>query len=122
MSVRLEIADHIARVTIDRPEVLNALDSDAEAVLAEFWRRLEADREIRAVVLTGSGERAFCVGADMKNVGKSGLEYWAAARPDGFGGIALRTTLDIPVIARVNGHALGGGFEMVLGCDIVIAA
>ena len=122
MSVRLEIADHVARVTIDRPEVLNALDSDAEVVLAEFWRRLEADREIRAVVLTGSGERAFCVGADMKNVGKSGLEYWAAARPDGFGGIALRTTLDIPVIARVNGHALGGGFEMVLGCDIVIAA
>jgi crotonobetainyl-CoA hydratase len=122
MSVRLEIADHVARVTIDRPEVLNALDSDAEAVLAEFWRRLEADREIRAVVLTGAGERAFCVGADMKNVGKSGLEYWAAARPDGFGGIALRTTLDIPVIARVNGHALGGGFEMVLGCDIVIAA
>ena len=122
MSVRLEIADHVARVTIDRPEVLNALDSDAEAVLAEFWRRLESDREIRAVVLTGSGERAFCVGADMKNVGKSGLEYWAAARPDGFGGIALRTTLDIPVIARVNGHALGGGFEMVLGCDIVIAA
>ena len=122
MSVRLEIADHVARVTIDRPEVLNALDSDAEAALAQFWRRLEADREIRAVVLTGSGERAFCVGADMKNVGKSGLEYWAAARPDGFGGIALRTTLDIPVIARVNGHALGGGFEMVLGCDIVIAA
>jgi crotonobetainyl-CoA hydratase len=122
MSVRLEIADHVARITIDRPEVLNALDRDAEAVLAEFWRRLEADREIRAVVLTGAGERAFCVGADMKNVGKSGLEYWAAARPDGFGGIALRTTLDIPVIARVNGNALGGGFEMVLGCDIVIAA
>ncbi|HEV3020518.1 MAG TPA: enoyl-CoA hydratase-related protein, partial [Burkholderiaceae bacterium] len=88
MSVRLEIADHVARITIDRPEVLNALDRDAEAVLAEFWRRLEADREIRAVVLTGAGERAFCVGADMKNVGKSGLEYWAAARPDGFGGIA----------------------------------
>ena len=122
MSARLEIVDHVARVTIDRPEVLNALDADAEAALVGIWQRLEADREIRAVVLTGSGERAFCVGADMRNVGKSGLEYWAAARPDGFGGIALRTTLDIPVIARVNGHALGGGFEMVLGCDIVIAA
>lgn len=122
MSARLEIVDRVARVTIDRPEVLNALDADTEAALVGIWHRLETDREIRAVVLTGSGERAFCVGADMQNVGKSGLEYWAATRPDGFGGIALRTTLDIPVIARVNGHALGGGFEMVLGCDIVIAA
>ncbi len=121
MSVRLDIADHVARVTIDRPGVLNALDAEAEAALEAIWQRLEADREVRAVVLTGAGERGFCVGADMKNVGKSGLEYWAAARPNGFGGIALRTTLDIPVIARVNGHALGGGFEIVLGCDIVVA-
>jgi crotonobetainyl-CoA hydratase len=122
MSVRLEVDECVARVTIDRPEVLNALDADAEAALDAIWQRLEADRDIRAVVLTGAGERGFCVGADMKNVGRSGLQYWAAARPNGFGGIALRTTLDVPVIARVNGHALGGGFEMVLGCDIVIAA
>jgi crotonobetainyl-CoA hydratase len=54
--------------------------------------------------------------------GLTGLEYWAAPRPGGFGGIALRTTLDVPVIARVNGHALGGGFEMVLGCDLIVAA
>jgi crotonobetainyl-CoA hydratase len=122
MSVRLEVADHVARVTIDRPEVLNALDADAEVALEGIWQRLEADREVRAVVLTGAGERGFCVGSDMKNVGRSGLEYWADGRHNGFGGIALRTTLDVPVIARVNGHALGGGFEMVLGCDIVIAA
>jgi crotonobetainyl-CoA hydratase len=122
MSIRLEIADRVARVTIDRPEVLNALDADAEDALDAIWHRLEADKEVRAVVLTGAGERAFCVGADMKSVGRSGLDYWATARPAGFGGIALRSTLDIPVIARVNGHALGGGFEMVLGCDLVIAA
>src|ERR1700722_16692186 len=122
MSVRLEIADHVARVTIDRPEVLNALDAEAEAALEAIWQGLEVNRDVRAVVLTGAGERGFCVGADMKNVAKSGLEYWAAARPNGFGGIALRTTLDIPVIARVNGHALGGGFEMVLGSNIAIAA
>ena len=74
-------------------------------------------------MLTGAGERAFCTGADMKGgSGSSGLEYWAAPRPGGFGGIALRDTLDVPVIARVNGHALGGGMEMVLGCDIVVAS
>ena len=122
MSIRLEIADRVARVTIDRPEVLNALDADAEEALEAVWQRLEADRDVRAVVLTGAGERAFCVGADLKVGGRSGLEYWAMARPAGFGGLALRTTLDIPVIARVNGHALGGGFEMMLGCDLVIAA
>ena len=122
MSIRLEIANSVARVTIDRPEVLNALDADAEQALEAIWQRLEADRDVRAVVLTGAGERAFCVGADMKSVGRSGLEYWAMTRPAGFGGLALRTTLDIPVIARVNGHALGGGMEMVLGCDIVVAA
>jgi crotonobetainyl-CoA hydratase len=53
---------------------------------------------------------------------RSGVDYWAATRPGGFGGIALRTTLDVPVIARVNGFAFGGGFEMVLGADIVVAA
>ena len=122
MSVRLEISNHVARVTIDRPEVLNAIDAEAEAALDAIWQQLEHNRDVRAVVLTGAGDRGFCVGADMKNVSKSGLEYWAASRPNGFGGIALRTTLDIPVIARVNGHALGGGFEMVLGCDIIVAA
>jgi crotonobetainyl-CoA hydratase len=122
MPVTLDIGDHVARVTIDRPDVLNAIDPAAEAELEAIWSRLEQDADVRAVVLTGAGERAFCVGADMKSGGTSGLDYWAAARPGGFGGIALRQSLDVPVIARVNGHALGGGFEMVLGCDIVVAA
>jgi enoyl-CoA hydratase/carnithine racemase len=122
MSVSLTIEDHVARVIIDRPQALNAIDEATERALQAIWMRLEGDREVRAIVLTGAGERAFCAGADMKGGGKSGLAYWAAPREGGFGGIALRRTLDIPVIARVNGHALGGGFEMVLGCDIVIAA
>jgi crotonobetainyl-CoA hydratase len=114
--------DHVARITIDRPDVLNAIDATAERELQAIWARIEADREVRVVVLTGAGERAFSTGADMKGgSGKSGLEYWAQERPGGFGGIALRETLDVPVIARVNGHAVGGGFEMMLGCDIVVA-
>ena len=123
MPVHFEVRDHVARVTIDRPEVLNAVDAATERELDAIWNSIEADREVRAVVLTGAGERAFCTGADMKGgSGASGLEYWALQRPGGFGGIALRDTLDVPVIARVNGHAVGGGFEMVLGCDIIVAA
>jgi len=122
MSVRFEVADHVATVTIDRPEVLNAVDLPTEAELQRIWSEIESRDDIRAVVLTGAGERSFCAGADLKNTSNlKGVEYWAAARPGGFGGIALRETLDVPVIARVNGFALGGGFEMVLGCDIVVA-
>ena len=122
MNVRYEFADHVARVTIDRPETMNAVDAATEAELEAIWRRIEDDRSVRAVVLTGAGDRAFSAGADMKGSTKTGLEYWASPRPNGFGGLALRTTLDVPVIARVNGFALGGGFEMVLGADIVVAA
>jgi enoyl-CoA hydratase/carnithine racemase len=121
MSVRLEIDAHVATVTIDRPAVLNAIDLATEADLQRIWSELESSDEARVVVLTGAGERAFCTGADLKNPSVKGLDYWAAARPGGFGGIALRETLNLPVIARVNGFALGGGFEMVLGCDLVVA-
>ncbi len=123
MPVHFNIADHVARITIDRPEVMNAVDQATEQELQGIWSQIEHNRDVRAVVLTGAGERAFCTGADMKGgSGASGLEYWAMPRPGGFGGIALRDTLDVPVIARVNGHALGGGLEMMLGCDLVVAA
>lgn len=124
MNVTFSVENQMARVTIDRPASLNAIDRATEAELVRIWEAIEADRDIRCVVLTGAGERAFCVGADVKDSGPrlTGLEYWAAPRPGGFGGIALRETLNVPVIARVNGHALGGGMEMVLGCDIVVAA
>ncbi|MCR4268125.1 enoyl-CoA hydratase-related protein [Nitratireductor sp. ZSWI3] len=124
MSVRFDVDAHVARVTIDRPERMNAVDRETEEALNRIWDRIEQDPDIRAVVLTGTGDRAFSAGADMKagSTSKTGLEYWAEGRENGFGGIALRNTLDVPVIARVNGVAFGGGFEMVLGCDIVVAA
>jgi crotonobetainyl-CoA hydratase len=123
MPIGFAVEDHVARVTIDRPEVLNAIDAAAEAELQRIWTAIEGDRDVRLVILTGAGDRAFSTGADMKGgSAASGLEYWAMDRPGGFGGIALReASLDVPVIARVNGHAIGGGFEMVLGCDIVVA-
>jgi len=123
MPILFELKDHVARVTIDRPDVLNAIDAASERELQKIWGEIETNRDVRVAVLTGSGERAFSTGADMKGgSGASGFEYWALSRPGGFGGIALRDTLDVPVIARVNGHAVGGGFEMVLGCDIIVAA
>jgi crotonobetainyl-CoA hydratase len=124
VSVKLSVDNHIARVTIDRPERRNAVDAATADQLEEAWQSIEGNPDVRVVILTGSGDKAFCAGADMKAGGdeKTGLEYWAHARPDGFGGLSLRKSLHVPVIARVNGVAVGGGFEMVLGCDIVIAA
>lgn len=121
MTVTLAIKDHVATVTLDRPEAMNAVDLATEAELQRIWTDIEGNRDVRVVVLTGAGERAFCVGADLKTPSVTGLEYWAASRVGGFGGIALRESLNVPVIARVNGFALGGGMEMVLGCDIVVA-
>lgn len=122
--VTLQIEDHVATVTINRPRVMNAVDEQTNARMNEIWDQIEQDPQVRVVVLTGAGERAFSVGADMSAaaVDKTGLQYWADLDPNGFGGLSLRTTLDVPVIALVNGYALGGGMEMVLGADIVIAA
>ncbi|NQW10506.1 MAG: enoyl-CoA hydratase/isomerase family protein [Alphaproteobacteria bacterium] len=121
MSIELHIDGGVARVTLNRPDRMNAIDSISERRLVEIWTELEADNSVRCVVLTGTG-RAFCAGADMKEEGPGGLAYWAGTGDRGFGGLSLGGGLTIPIIARVNGMALGGGFEMVLGCDLVIAA
>jgi crotonobetainyl-CoA hydratase len=123
MTVLFTAEGGVARVTIDRPDRMNAVDAATASELERIWSVIEADESVRCVVLTGVGNRAFCAGADLKSDnGKTGLEYWAEASVDGFGGIACRESLTVPVIARVNGLALGGGLEMVLGADIVIAA
>ena len=122
MTIDFRAAGHVATVTIDRPERRNAIDSAHHAQLADAWNTVEADRDIWVAVLTGAGERAFCAGADIHEQEPEGRDYWASRDPDGFGGLALRTSMTKPIIARVNGLALGGGFEMVLGCDLAVAA
>ena len=120
--VRFHCADGVARVTLDRPGRLNAVDSATDAALNEIWDTVARDPSIRCVVLSGTG-RAFCAGADLKEDGPGGLAYWArSGGRHGFGGIALAGRLSVPVVARINGIALGGGFEMALGCDILVAA
>ena len=125
MTVHYEIVEHVAQVTIDRPELLNAVDQATEDEMQRIWREIEGRSDIWCVVLTGAGVRCFSSGADVQEavkIGRSGFEYWSMEREGGFGGIATRLTLNVPVIARVNGGAYGGGFEMVMGADIVVAA
>lgn len=74
MSVELKIEGYVATVTLARPDALNAVDLGAEAELQRIWAALEANREVRVIVLTGAGDRAFCVGADMKTPSTTGLE------------------------------------------------
>ena len=87
VSIDFDVADGVARVTLNRPERLNAIDSAADAALDDIWNAIDEDPAIRCVVLTGAG-RAFCAGADMKEEGPGGLAYWAGTGDHGFGGIA----------------------------------
>ena len=121
MSVEFEIADCVARIRLNRPERLNAVDQATDRRLKEIWSEINCLEGVRCAVLTGTG-RAFSAGADMKEQGPTGLRYWNATSQNGFAGIAFGGRLNVPLVARVNGLALGGGFETVLGCDIVVAA
>lgn len=113
----------IARVTINRPERRNALSSEVLKGLRDACATARVDDDVRVVVLTGAGDRAFCAGADLgAMVGDSG----AIAAHDGRGIFAdvLRDlwTLGKPTIARVRGYALAGGFGLAMACDLVVAA
>ncbi|MEU0562521.1 enoyl-CoA-hydratase DpgD [Dactylosporangium maewongense] len=117
----------VAHVTIDRPAVLNALDLRTHEELATVWDDFEADDELRVAVLTGAGERAFSVGQDLRERARLNA---AGAAPTTFGSrgqpgwprLTERFDLTKPVIARVDGYALGGGFELALACDIIVAS
>lgn len=121
---RVEHDGHLLMVTIDRADVRNALHRAATDELDQVWNTFESDPELRVAILTGAGNKSFCAGYDMKASSESsnGVDYIASRHPRGLGGLTLRYDMTKPLIAAVNGFALGGGFELALACDIIVAA
>ncbi|CAG8557956.1 4355_t:CDS:2 [Acaulospora morrowiae] len=114
-------APHIILITINRPDTLNVLDFSAQHELEEVFNWYNSEPELRAAIITGAGEKAFCAGLDIKSLDAENLPQVSQFPPKGFGGLGRRTDNLKPIIAAVNGFAMGGGMEMVLACDIVVA-
>lgn len=106
-------------LTLNRPEVLNAMHPAAHKELAEAFDRYAADPSLRVAIVTGAGERAFCVGTDLKTLALDGDHSKPAT---GFAGITHRFDLWKPLIAAVNGLCLGGGVEILAACDMAVAS
>lgn len=123
-----EKRDGIAYITLNRPEVHNAIDTETDDLLHQAWTEVDSDPEVRVAILTGAGEKSFCAGADLK----SHVDPWLEAGPElgrsllgrGFGGGITRGLhrQRKPVIVALNGWVIGGGIELALACDIRIAA
>jgi enoyl-CoA hydratase len=117
--VRLEVRGHVAIVTLDRPEKLNSVTPEMSDALVEVIEWADAADEIRALVLTGAGERSFCAGSDIRTLDAYATPWDFRNRTDYCDAIRAGRK---PVIAAINGYAFGGGLETALICDIRLAS
>jgi enoyl-CoA hydratase len=111
--------DGVALVTLDRPEVLNALDSETMRQLVEALEGLDADERVRAIVVTGAGDRAFAAGADIKEMADATPVSLTVA--NSFARWERIRRIRKPILAAVRGYALGGGCELAMACDLIVA-
>jgi E-phenylitaconyl-CoA hydratase len=123
MTILFEVNDRVAKITINRPEALNALDPETLAGLNDAFQKANVDPDVRAVIVTGAGQTAFCTGSDLKKTmppkeSFAELTFGRLQRYYPFAGVDI----DKPTICAVNGYALAGGMELALACDIRIAS
>jgi len=124
MAITYEKRGHIAYITINRPAALNAIDPETNAELTAAWSDFRDDPELWVGILTGAGEKAFCAGADLKALIPHLTDLAKQGQLNSFslGGITRNFDCWKPIIAAVNGYALAGGLELMLACDLRIAA
>jgi enoyl-CoA hydratase len=121
-AITLERTDAVATIRIDRPKAMNALDADTLRALARAVRDVRRDADVRAVVVTGTGPKAFSAGADIAAMAAMSPGDGHAYSQLGHEVFNRLEALDVPVVAAVNGAALGGGLELALACDFIVAA
>ena len=117
--VKVEKEQKVLTVTINRPEVLNAMHAPFHLEMEQIWDDFSSDPNLWVGIITGSGVKAFSTGNDLKYTAGGGQGY---KNKSGAGGLTTRLNLEKPIIAAVNGYALGGGFEIALACDIILAS
>jgi enoyl-CoA hydratase len=118
----LEIRDGVAIITVNRPEKMNALSKIVLAELEHIFNELRLDNSIRVIIVTGGGEKAFVAGGDIKELASMAPNEAHQFALSGQRVLRLMAKIPKPIIAAVNGYALGGGFELALGCDFIYAS